>query len=219
MSVLIVGGTSGLGLELARDFVEDGNEVVVTGRHNPEEEGVEYHQLNLSQAMAFEAIGKLVMQLPEIKTLVYAAGYFQEGTVTDLSLGKIREMNMVCYEGLVCFVKKILHKQEHLDELITVTSTSQFTPRQKEPIYTGAKAAAGMFSNSMAEDGRVGKVLVAAPAGMSTKFWEGTGRDTSKDNDPADVATEIMKAREGKFDYKFIKILRDPMTVEEVEKR
>lgn len=219
MSVLIVGGTSGLGLELARDFVDEGSEVIATGRHDPEEKGVEYQRLDLSQAMAFEAIGKLVLQLPEIKTLVYAAGYFQEGTVTDLTLGQIKEMNMVCYEGLVIFVKKLLHQQKHLDELITITSTSQFTPRQKEPIYTAAKAAAGMFSNSIAEDGRVGKVLVVAPAGMSTKFWEGTGRDTSNDNDPAAVAEEIMRTREGDYDYKFIKILRNPWEVEMVEER
>lgn len=219
MNVLVVGGTSGLGLEIAKDFVEQNDEVIVTGRHDPSHRQLKYESLDLSSSAVVEKIRGLVMRLPEVNTLVYAAGYFQEGRVTDLSVDQIREMNTVCYEGLVYFIKEILQRQDRLPELITITSTSQFTPRKEEPIYTGAKAAAGMFSNSMAEDGRVDKVLVVAPAGMSTKFWEGTGRDTSRDNDPADVATIIAETRVKDFKYKYIKILRDPLRVEEVEER
>lgn len=220
MNTLVVGGTSGLGLELARDLHAAGSEVYVTGRRELDEPGLHYEQFDLTAPDLPKRIGELVMQLPEINTLVYAAGYFQEGRVTDLTEQEIEQMIDVGGRGLIYFVKAILEKQDKLDELITITSTSQWTPRQLEPIYNFAKAGAGHFSNAIAEDGRVGKVLVAGPAGMNTAFWDGIERDDlDKMLDPTWVADEVIKLRQDDYKYKFAKIMRQPARVEVVETR
>ena len=160
------------------------------------------------------------MRLPEINTLVYAAGYFQEGRVTDLSEQQIEEMINVGGRGLIYFTRALLEKQGHLDELITITSTSHWTPRKLEPVYNFAKAGAAHFSNGMAEDGRIGKVLVAGPAGMNTAFWEGIERDDfDKMLDPSWVAEEVAKLREDEYTYRFAKIMREPARVEVIETR
>ena len=220
MNTLIIGGTSGLGLELAKDFNLDGNEVYVTGRRELNETGLHYERFDLAEPDLPKRIGQMVMKLPEINTLVYAAGYFQEGRITDLSDGEIEQMIDVGGRGLIYFVKAILDKQGSLDELVTITSTSQWTPRKLEPIYNFAKAGAAHFSNAMAEDGRVSKVLVAGPAGMNTAFWEGIERDDfDKMLDPKWVANEVMKLRQSDYKYKFAKIMREPARVEVVETR
>ena len=77
-----------------------------------------------------------------------------------------------------------------------------------------------MFANSLSLDSQVGKVLVAAPAGMKTSFWRETTKDTSDMLDPKWVAEQIVKSyNDGQFDYKFIKILRNPPRVEVADAR
>lgn len=220
MNTLIVGGTSGLGLEIAKGFSELGGDVYVTGRRELEEAGLHYERFDLSEPNLPQRVGELGMKLPEISTLVYAAGYFQEGRVTDLSEEQIEEMIDVGGRGLIYFTRALLEKQGKLDELVTITSTSQWTPRKLEPIYNFAKAGAAHFSNAIAEDGRVEKVLVAGPAGMNTAFWEGIERDDfDKMLDPSWVAGEVLKLRDDDFKYRFAKIMREPARVEVVETR
>lgn len=220
MSTLVVGGTSGLGLEIAKDLSIAGGEVYVTGRRELDEQGLHYEKFDLTEPDLPRRVSDLIMNLPEIETLVYAAGYFQEGRVTDLSEQGIERMIDVGGRGLIYFVKAILDKQGSLDELVTITSTSQWTPRKLEPIYNFVKAGAAHFSNAMAEDGRVGKVLVAGPAGMNTAFWDGIERDDlNRMLDPSWVADQIIKLRQDDYKYRFAKIMREPARVEVVETR
>lgn len=220
MNTLIVGGTSGLGLEIARNLSTADNEVYVTGRRELNESGLHYEKFDLTEPNLPRRIGELLMQLPEIDTLVYAAGYFQEGRVTDLKEQEIEQMIDVGGRGLIYFTKSILDKQGSLNELITITSTSQWTPRKLEPIYNFAKAGAAHFSNAMAEDGRIGKVLVVGPAGMDTAFWDNVERDDiDKMLDPTWVAGEVMRLRQGDYRYRLAKILREPPRTEIIETR
>lgn len=218
MNTLIIGSTSGLGLELAREFTTAGDEVIITGRKDPSLDSVDFRPFDLIGNLA-DRTKTFVDELPEIHRLIYAAGYYQEGRITDLTNEQIEEMIDVGGRGLIYFTKWLLEKQEQLVELITITSTSQWTPRKLEPIYNFAKAGAGHFTNSMAKDGRVEKVMVAGPADMDTNFWKGTDMDVSEMLDPAWAAGQIMEAREEDYKYKYIRILRQPPRVEEIEKR
>ncbi len=220
MNALVIGGTSGLGLNIARNLSILNNEVYVTGRQEFSEKGLQYERFDLSETNLPHRVGELVARLPEIGTMVYAAGFFQEGTVTDLSEQQIEDMIDVGGRGLIYFARAVLEKQGNLNELITITSTSQWTPRRLEPVYNFVKAGAALFSNALSEDERVQKVLVAGPAGMRTEFWDGVERDDLDTMlDPAWVSDEIMKLREDDYSYRFAKILRVPNRVEIVETR
>lgn len=219
-NALIIGGSSGLGLELAKQLSND-YAVSVTGRTDPKESSLTFYELHLDDENMVAHLQKIIESIGEIDLLIHAAGFFQDGRVTDLSDDDIEAMIDVGGRSLIYAVREILTKQDSLNELIAITSTSQWTPRQYEPIYNFVKAGAAHFTNAMAEDGRVQKVLVAGPAGMDTAFWRD---DTERDdkiayNDPKDVAAEIMKLRENDYAYQFAKILRDPLRVEIAEKR
>src|SRR5690606_18827276 len=148
-------------------------------------DGLEFIKFDLSAPELPQRFETFAKDLPKVDVVVYAAGYYQEGRITDLSEDQIEEMLNVGGRGLIYGLRAILKKQADLPELITITSTSQWTPRQLEPIYNFAKAGAGHFTNAMAEDGRVAKVMVAGPAGMNTAFWKhDPGRDMSAMLDP-----------------------------------
>ncbi len=220
MNSLIIGGTSGLGLEVARQMHEAGDNVTVTGRRELDESGITVEHFDLTEPELPRRIGELVTKLPDIDVVVYAAGYFQDGRVTDLSDEQIEEMMDVGGRGLIYLMRSVLDKQDHLPELVTITSTSQWTPREREPIYNFTKAGAAHLSHSMVRDGRVDKVLVAGPAGMRTNFWDGEDKSDAELEsmlDPTWVAEQIMELRSDGYSYRYAQILREPPRVEIVE--
>lgn len=215
MHRLIIGGTNGLGLELARGYRDRGDEVTVTGRRKLEEEGIEAIQLDLSEDDLSKRLGELTMQLPEVHTLVYAAGFAEDGHITDSSDEQIEAMLDVGARGLIYSVRHLLEAQGQLDELITITSTSQWTPREREPVYNFVKAGSGLFTEALSKDKRVGKAMVFGAAGMDTPFWrEMPDKDLSGYNDPAEVAAELLRLMEADFTYQFVKVGRNPLSIE-----
>lgn len=219
---IIIGGTSGLGLEIAKLLAHEGP-VIITGRKDPDVTGLEFRKYELAQGVKMSAsAAAFVKELPEINCFVFAAGFFQEGRVTDLSDKDIEDMIDVGGRSLIYLIRELLTKQASLDELITITSTSQWTPRKLEPIYNFVKAGAGHLSNGLAEDGRIAKVLVVGPAGMATPFWSKEQLDARKDQgmlDPEWVAKQIIALRNTNYLYKYARILRQPPRVELVEER
>ncbi len=217
MHTLIIGGSRGIGWELAVLYAKEGDTVTVTGRKAPDKQHarITFQKLDLSVADYAAKIKNCTDKLPDIDRFVYAPGYFQEGTITDLSEAEIQDMVQVCGTGCIFAARDILLKQGKLAECIVITSTSQWTPREKESIYNFAKAGVGHFANGLSLDKRVGKMLVAGPAGTNTAFYGNrTSVDTSTFLNPDWVARQIYEQAKGDYQYKFVKILRDPATVE-----
>ncbi len=221
MRVLIIGGTSGLGLSLAKQLVDESSshEVVVTGRHDPGEARLQYLKIDLCREDAIEYLIPLLYDTEPFDAVIYAAGMREDGTIDELGEKEIDNMISVGLAMPTRILKYVLKSQGQLDTFIAVTSTSQITPRLREPLYTAVKAALGMLAKSLAEDPRIGRVLVAAPAGMDTQFWAGSDRETGDFLDPEIVARAIWELYEGDYTYALVKLLRggDPLKVEIVE--
>jgi len=209
-----------LGLELARQMAGQG-EVIITGRTNPKVDFAEFRELELTGGDLAVRIGEFVSSLPEVDTCIYAAGFYQGKSLTDLTDDQIETMLSVGARGLIYTVRELLKKQGKLGQLVTITSSSQYTPRPLETIYNFVKAGEAIFGAAVAQDERVGKVLVAAPSGMQTAFWrEQPGKDTTEYMDPKWVAEQIIQAASGEYEYKEIRLLRgNPPTVLDVTNR
>ena len=220
MNVLIIGGTSGLGLELAKLYNKDAHKVIIVGRKDPQDPALEFKKLPLSKSQNLkEDIELFVGSLPIIDAFVYVAGFYQEGTLTELGTQDIKDMLDVGINAPIWFVRELLQQQGKLGQLVVVTSTNQWKPRLKEPIYTAVKAALGQFANSVSLDPRIKKTLVTGPASMNTDFWRMTKHDKTKFNDVAWVAGQMYEALIPDYSYAFIRVLRNPARTELVETR
>lgn len=217
-SVLVVGGTSGLGLEIAKLLWTEGATVSLSGRSNEKDLGFPhyYHTLDLSRWVENGAPPFVDYQ---VDLIVHAAGFFQEGRIDELTSTQIVEMNNVGLVAPEIMIGQLLADQGRLDGFIAITSTSQWTPRLKEPVYNGVKSGLAMFAKAVSLDERVGKVLVAAPAGMKTAFWRGGFAPEGELLDPAWVAEQVLLEYELTKKYRFTKILREPPDVQLVEWR
>ncbi|HUD11809.1 MAG TPA: SDR family NAD(P)-dependent oxidoreductase [Candidatus Saccharimonadia bacterium] len=219
MNCLIIGGTSGLGLSLA-GMLTDTHHVIVTGRHNPDRADLQFERLELSESTGLEdRIDRLVQLLPQIDLVIYAAGFYQDGRITDLSTEQIMAMINVGLMAPTFLVRSLLIKQGKLSGFIAVTSTSQWTPREREPVYTAAKSGLGALAKSLSLDPRVMKTLVVGMAAMATPFWDGYGRDLTIMLDPEWVAARVLELLANPFTYRFAHVLRDDPRVEIQETR
>jgi NAD(P)-dependent dehydrogenase (short-subunit alcohol dehydrogenase family) len=219
-TVLIIGGTSGLGLAFARTLRANGSMVFVTGRENPTQKDLNFLDLDVG-----DDVGKLTADLdrivdavPHIDLLIYSAGFFQQGTIAQLSDSAIGTMINLGLSAPALLIQKILRAQRRLPEVILVTSTSQEIPRLQEPVYAAVKAGLAMLGNSCALDPQIEKTMVIAPAGMDTTMWQGGVRPGTL-LDPQWVADEALHVFESEFTYYFIRVLRDPARMIPVEKR
>lgn len=233
-NVLIVGGTSGLGLELALLYYDASCNVTVTGTRSAEDAGIkeDEHLHVVQQNLNFTPNSGLTMstdnvlrQVGRVDLLIYTAGFYQGDEIDELREIDINNMFSVGLKAPTIYIRDILAMEEsYLPGFIAITSTSQWTPRLNEPIYTSVKAGLHMLANSVSLDERIGKVLVVAPAGMNTPFWR--NKKTSEEEmknylDPKWVAEKVIELYDEKrhYEFRFAKILRDPPRTVEQETR
>jgi NAD(P)-dependent dehydrogenase (short-subunit alcohol dehydrogenase family) len=219
-NALVIGGTSGLGMEISLLLAKANYKVFATGRKNISEEAITRLNLDISsdtQKLSAD-LDRVLAAAKPLQLLVYAAGFYQGNPISELSDSDITAMINVGLLAPALLLQKILRAQNKLPEFIAITSTSQWIPRPREPVYASVKAGLATLAHSVSLDANVEKTLVVGPGGMRTDFWKGAPRENNGSLlAPRWVAENIMKLREGKFKYRLARIPRDPPRVELLE--
>jgi len=197
-----------------------GHTVFITGRKDPHTPDLRFLYLPIDHDADdwIKRINSVLAEVEKINTLIYVAGYYQEGPIDRLSDQQILAMIHVGLTAPALLVQRLKNNPGKPLKIMLITSSSQYTPRQLEPVYTAVKSGLGMLGASLSLDPAIGKVLVVAPSGMKTPFWDKT-KDTTGFLDPHWTAGKIIELSGGPFKYRFAKILRSPERVEIVETR
>ena len=205
-----------MGLELARHYVSDGHTVCITGRQNPELQGAQFEHFDISanSVQLVSDIDKLLNQFQGINTLIYSAGFRQRGHIDELTDAGILQMINSGLSAPTLLVQRLKNKLESPLKVMLITSKSQYEAQEHEPVYCAVKAGLAMFGESLVQDMAIGKVLIAAPSGINTPFWNGSDEDTSSMLDAKWVSDKIVELSSGSFKYKYAKILRNPARVD-----
>ena len=209
-TILITGGTSGIGLELAKQLIPLGNTVLVTGR-DPEKldatrralPGVHVYQSDVSDPKAIAALhDRVVRDFPALDVLVNNAGIMR-----NLNLNQDRDLQDVTREieinlsGPVRMVQKFLpHLKTRPNALIVnVSSGLAFIPLPLSPVYCATKAAIHSFSQSLRAQlaGTGVTVIELAPPGVETPLFRGEFAEELKGQKGMDVGVLTRKAIAG----------------------
>jgi uncharacterized oxidoreductase len=180
-TILITGGTSGIGLGLALRLNEAGNEVIVAGRRaelldriTTEHPGIEGLVLDVADpASITRAAGALTASHPELNVLVNNAGIMVPENLLDPASLPIAEDHVAT--NLLGTIRMTYAFLPHLvtrDDaaILNVTSALAFVPWPVTPTYSATKAALHSFSESLRVQlaGTPVQVIEVAPPGVRT---------------------------------------------------
>lgn len=185
-TVLITGGTSGIGRELAREMLKRGNVVIVTGRNQGrldavgrELPGIHTFKSDAADPSAIKVLyDDVLARFPSLDTLINNAGVMR-----NLKLGDGRDMLDVTHEITINLSGPVQMIQQFLPHLRTrpralilnVSSGLAFLPFPAAPIYCATKAAIHSFTQSLRVqlDGSGVTVVELAPPGTETPLFRG----------------------------------------------
>jgi uncharacterized oxidoreductase len=209
-TVLITGGTSGIGLELAKQLVERGNTVIITGR---DEEKLSATQRILPSVHAFksdvsdpEAIMTLhstvLAQFPALDTLINNAGIMRNLNVNrPYDLKDVTREIDINLSGPVRMTQQFLtHLKSRENALIVnVSSGLAFVPMPISPVYCATKAAIHSFTQSLRVqlEGSNVTVIELAPPGVETPLFRNEFAEEMKGQKGMDVEVLVSKAIAG----------------------
>lgn len=202
---IILGGTSGLGLEMAKQLRKRGDRVLVLGKtYDPQRHGEGFPLDVLYYSDQVEAASARIEQIlngDDINQFVWAAGYGWRGNFEDQP--SVRSMAEVNFSGalpLVQWAWRKMSTQNRKSVLTIIGSTSSVKARSDEAVYVATKHAQAGLARSLGmqtdEQKLPVRVALFLPGAMKTPFWN--GRDLPADyvffNDPAKIATHIINA-------------------------
>lgn len=191
-TVLITGGSAGIGLAFAREFLARGNEVIVTGRRRAVLDAVksENPRLHVLQSDAADpgqisALAARVKEdFPRLDVLMNNAGILHyknlASPAADLA-GLTAELD-VNVGGVIRTTSAFIELlKANKGTVMNVSSGLAFVPLPAAPVYSAAKAAVHSYTQSLRfqlEDAGVDVIELMPPAvktDMTAAFSEGEG--------------------------------------------
>ncbi len=207
-TVLITGGTSGIGLELAKQLLERDNTVIVTGRDQSRLDaarrrlsGLQTISSDVGDPAAVQALhGELIARFPSLDAIFNNAGIMRNMRLTDdRSLLDLTREIEIGVNGPMWMIQQFLpHLRARPEALIVnVSSGLAFVPFPAAPVYCAAKAALHAYTRSLREqlDSTSVTVVELAPPGTETPLFRAEFAEEMKREkgmDPAVVARRAI---------------------------
>jgi len=207
-TVLITGGGTGLGKELALLYAKNQYNVVITGRDGiklaaAKEEllhvtkSVHTIEMDVKNAASIKQAISEVISITPIDVLVNNAGVGYFGPFIDLSEHDINEMIDTNVKGTIFMCQELIPHLLTRPEatILNIISTAGLRGKVNESVYVASKFAVRGFTESLQKEyeGSTLHISGAYMGGMATPFWDETDhiKDPSRLKDPAIVAEEI----------------------------
>ncbi len=206
-TILITGGSAGIGFELAKQFSQLGNKVLITGRN---EEKLKQAADQLENVIPIsgdvtdskstdQLVARIKEQHPELNIVINNAGYtdvYQLDANANAREKASREME-TNYLSIVGLTEKLLPTLLNNPDaaVVNVTSIVAYYPQKMLPTYTASKAALKAYTDVLREtfEDKL-NVFELIPPLVNTDFSKEIGGENGIP--PKEVADELVMALE-----------------------
>ncbi len=204
MKNIIIGGTHGLGYEIAKTLRASGEDTFVVGRSYEEAEHGEGLKVDLSKLEEAKELADAIKELGATAINFYwVSGYGYNGDFAEQESPE--NMAAVNFGNVIPAAQQAFMSMLALEEVshfVVVSSTTGYKARTDEAVYAGTKHAQVGFTRSLGlEAERLQsnvKVALFMPGGMQTPFWDGNRPGVFDEFlDPAKVAEHMVTVAQG----------------------
>ncbi len=204
-TVLITGGSAGIGFEIAKLFTENGNHVIITGRNKERLQEAAARLQNVT-AIPFDVTSeadvealaqRIEKEFPSLNILVNNAGraFFYKLDEQNNAATKAADEMLTNYISVVRLTEKLLPVLQKQDEaaIVNVSSIVAIAGRHTMATYAASKAALHSYTNSLrialAQTGNV-KVFELMPPLVNTELSREIGG--ARGIPPSEVASDLL---------------------------
>ena len=208
-TVIVTGGTSGLGYGISKSFLEAGADVIAFYRSNDEKAETVTNELNnigdfkvvkvdVSDEANMEEVFK---QINKLDYLINCAGLSNEDAFIKLPLDKIKEVFEVQLFGkmIACRCAYPLLINSKSPRVINIASRYATKPLENAIPYTSAEAATIMFTKNLALEWANDRIKVNAVS-PSLTINTGSYYEFYTDEDAAEIGKSNPSGRLGKLE-------------------
>jgi uncharacterized oxidoreductase len=207
-TVLITGGSAGIGLEIARLFSKKGNHVIITGRNADrlqkavaQLENATGIQSDVSNEKEIEVLTeRLKKDFPGLNLVINNAGRAILHNIAEAEDGfsKAQEEMLTNYLSIIRLNEKLLPvlKAQNQSAIVNVSSIVAFVPNRVLSTYGASKAALHSYTQSLRLSLKQTpvKVFELMPPLVDTEFSQEIGG--SKGIPPSEVADQLLQGLE-----------------------
>ncbi|WP_270182639.1 SDR family NAD(P)-dependent oxidoreductase [Alkalihalobacillus sp. CinArs1] len=213
-SIVITGGGSGLGAELAKRWASLDKHVILVGRTKEKLETIcteiqeqggscSSYTCDISNYTdAKELYTKITNDGHTIEMLVNNAGAGAFGSLEDIEEEAIHSVIDTNVKGAIFLTKIFLPVLKQAEgRIMNIISTAGLKGKKHETVYVASKYAVRGFTESLWKEleGTGVSATAVYMGGMDTPFWHSTDhiKDTSRLKSPAEKAKQIIDQDEG----------------------
>ena len=160
-TILITGGSSGIGLQFATQLINLGNTVIITGRNQAKLDEIKNRlpkahifKSDVSDPLAIiELFKKVILQFPTLNILINNAGEMRNLNLLDTSI-TVENVNReiaINLSGPVWMVQQFLpHLQKQKTAaIVNVSSALAYVPFALSPVYSATKSGLHAYTQAL----------------------------------------------------------------------
>jgi short-subunit dehydrogenase involved in D-alanine esterification of teichoic acids len=201
-TIFLTGGTSGIGLELARRFRDLGNTVIISGRRKDlldklaREDHLDGIELDVADPASIAAAYETVTtKYPNLNVLITMAGIMQPEDLGnhDLALSEqIVTINLLgTIRTITAFTPHLLKQPDGV--IMTVSSGLAFVPLVVTPTYSATKAAVHSYTQSLRHQLDLQVIELVPPAVQTTLMNQENDEHAMPLAEYADETIQLLK--------------------------
>ena len=190
-TILITGGTSGVGKEMVTHFTKLGYDIYALGRNSDK---VNFPCKSVDISNESEIIN-FINEIDNIDILINNAAIYQRSDYDNIKQSDINSVIDINLKGSIMVTLHSITKMKR-GRIININSVAGLSGIRNQSLYSASKAGLKVFMDSLSQELIEKGILISNihPGGINTELWNSGNKypgDVTKLLDPTDIINTV----------------------------